>query len=462
MSIIKVLTVRRSDFTAHELFPPKRLMRLLIPLFIEQALGITIGFADTIMVSSLGDAAVSSVSLVDQINILLITVFASLATGGAVVTSQYLGRGDRDKAGKAAKQLIYISFFVSAVIAAISLIFNNNILRLIYGKITSDVMDNAVVYYYITAASYPFLALYNAGAAIFRASGNSRISMVTSIIMNIINVTGNAILIYGLQIGVAGAAAATLLARIVGALIMLILLCRPASSEAVKIENPYRFEFDGGMLKSILRIGIPNGLENSIFQIGKLCVAGVITGFGTAAIAANAIGGTIANIAILPGSTINLALITVVGQCVGAGDYRQAEYHTRNLIGTSMLAMAITNSLTLLFLTPIVNDFHLSGESMRLAVSVIRVYAPMCVIFHSISFGLPNTLRAAGDVRFTMLVSLISMWLFRIACCFIFASVTDFGLQSAWYAMYIDWIVRSSFFLWRFFSGRWKTKNVLK
>ncbi|MCI1982836.1 MAG: MATE family efflux transporter [Oscillospiraceae bacterium] len=440
------------------MFTKKALQRLILPLVVEQLLAVTIGMADTVMVSGVGEAAISGVSLVDSINILLIQIFSALATGGAVVVSQYIGSGNQKNACAAAKQLLYSITILSAGIMAFCLIFCNPILRLIFGNIDQDVLDYANIYFLLTASSYPFLAIYNAGAALYRSMGNSKVSMFTSLIMNIVNIGGNAILIYGCGWGTAGAGTATLVSRIVAAYIMLVLICR--KNNLVYVDRLFHPEFDLSMVKRIFSIGAPNGLENGMFQIGKLIVQRLVTTFGTSAIAANAVAGSISSAANVPGNAISLGLITIVGQCVGAKDYDQSVYYTKRMIGLSYLSMGILNILLFFSAGPLVGLFRLDSAAAASCVEILQVFAFCSATIWVPSFVLPNTLRAAGDARFTMLTSAFSMWVFRIGFSYILAGA-GFGLISVWYAMFIDWLFRSFIFIIRFRGGRWKTKRVI-
>lgn len=440
------------------LFSRKDLIRLIIPLVIEQILAVTIGMADSVMVSTVGEAAVSGVSLVDSVNILFINIFSALATGGAVVASQYIGRQDAKSACSAAKQLIYATTALATVIMILALIFQKPVL-MIFGDVEQAVYDNCRTYLILSLLSYPFLAAYNAGAALFRAMGNSKISMLTSLLMNIINICGNAITIYGLNWGVAGAASASLLSRAVGAIIMLVLLRNSRNIIFVRrLLNP---ELNLGMIRNILKVGIPNGLENGMFQIGKILVASLVASLGTAAIAANAVGNNISSIEVLPGSAIGLAMITVVGRCVGAADFSQAKRFTIKLMILTYVCMGVICSV-MFFLTPAaVSIFHLSDVTRDMAVEILRVYVICAIFLWPTSFTLPNSLRAAGDVRFTMSVSIISMWVCRIGFSYVFALWLDMGLMGVWIAMICDWVVRDICFVWRFFSGKWKNRQVI-
>ncbi|WP_228725150.1 MATE family efflux transporter [Caproicibacter fermentans] len=434
-------------------------MRLIWPLVIEQFLAVTIGMADTVMVATAGEAAVSGISLVDAINTLLIQIFAALATGGAVVASQYLGSQKREDACRSAKQLLYTITVLAIGITVVSVIFCQQILRFVFGGIEADVMSNAQVYYYLTALSYPFLAIYNAGAALYRSMGNSRISMMVSILMNLINIVGNAILIYGFNWSVAGAGTATLLSRIAAAVLMLVLI--RGRDNLIFIEKIFQFEFHPDMIRRILGIGVPNGLENGMFQVGKLFVQNLITSFGTSAIAANAIANSVSSFSNIPGAAIGLGLITVVGQCVGAKDYDHAVSYTKRLMKAAYLSMGVLNVLLFFFAGPIVGVFNLSADATGSAAQILVYFAVFNAVIWPVSFTLPNALRAAGDARFTMATSMISMWVFRIGFSYVLSLYLGLGLLGTWLAMFIDWIVRSIVFLIRFAKGKWKRLKVI-
>ncbi|BDF70482.1 MATE family efflux transporter [Oscillospiraceae bacterium] len=443
------------------LFSRQALIRLAIPLVIEQLLLMTVGMADTVMVTTAGEAAVSGVSLVDNINLLLIQVFAALSTGGAVVVSQYLGRQDREGARIAARQLIYAVVAASTALMALALIFRQHILALLFGHIDAQVMDSALVYFLITAMAYPFMSLYNAGAALFRSMGNSKVSMFNSLLVNVINISVNAVLIFGFGMGAAGAAIGTLASRIVAAVLMLVLLHRPENP--VNIQGLSHFEFRWDMVRRILTIGIPTGLENGMFQVGKLLVLNLITTFGTAAITANAIANSIAGVVNVPGQALGLALITVVGQSMGAREPGQAVSYTKKLITVCYVAMG--SMCLVLFFTagPVVGLFHLSPQAAEMAAEVLRWCAAFQIFLWPLAFCLPNALRAAGDAVFTMLVSLLSMFIFRIGASYLLASPWGLGLAllGVWIAMIIDWGVRALVFTIRFARGRWKRIQLI-
>ncbi len=436
------------------MFTKKQLIKLIIPLMIEQLLAVTVGMADMMMVASAGEAAVSGVALVDTFSLLLISLFAALATGGAVVSAQYLGNKEFKKACKSANQLLLSTAVLSFTLMLIALIGNYGILKLIYGNIDLVVFNNARKYFYITAVSFPFLGIYNSCAALFRAMGNSKISMKVSIIMNVINVVGNAILVFGFHLGVVGVAIPTLVSRAVAAIIMLYLIRN--KEYPVHIDNLLHLGFDWKMIKRILAIGVPNGLESSIFQIGKVLVQGLVSSFGTAAIAANAIASNVASFEIIPGSAIGLSMITIVGQCVGANDHKQAKQYTLKLLKITYFSMFVVSLIVVILRVPIVSLYQVSPETSALALQLIIYHSICCVLIWPPSFALPNALRAANDVNFTMVIAIISMWVWRIGLSYILSRGFGLGVLGVWIAMSVDWLFRGICFLIRLFSGKWK------
>jgi len=438
------------------LFSNKDLFRIILPLFVEQLLAVTIGMLDSMMVSSVGEAAVSGVSLVDTVNLLLSYIFSALATGGAVVCSQFLGRREYGNARNSAKQLLYSVTFTAIIVMSVTLVFRKPLLGLIFGSVGDDVMGHAQVYFLFTAISYPFLALYNGGAALFRSMGNSRISMVASVIMNLLNVAGNALLIYVFDLGAAGAAISTLFSRIVGSLIMTVLLYN--KNNVIFIEKIFSYRPDFGIIKSILGIGIPSGMENGMFQFGKILTQSLISTMGTAVIAANAVANTMSSFQYAIGGAISLTLVTVVGRCVGAGENEQAKSYTRRLIGIEYIALFATAVFLTLCGRGIISVYNLSAESSKIAYDLILLHSLFNITVWAIAFTLPNAFRAANDVRFTMIVSIFSMWVFRIGLSYILSYFLTFGIYGVWFAMFADWIFRAAMFAVRFLSGKWLTK----
>ena len=442
------------------LFTRQALVALLLPLIAEQALSVTIGLADTLMVSSVGEAAVSGVSLVDSFNTLMIQVMSALATGGAVVTSQYIGHREPKNAKAAAAQILFVLASFSLVVAAVVVVGRHAILRGIFGSIDADVMRYAETYFLLSALSYPFIGLYNAGAALFRAQGNSKISMLSSLVMNVINIGGNAVLIYGFGMGVLGAALASLVSRAVSCLVVLWLLQRPACP--LRVDGLRALAPDGDLIRRILRVGIPAGIENGMFQIGKLSVSSLTSTLGTAAIAANAVANTASTFLNIPANAVGMAALTVVGQCLGAGEKEQAVYYSRRLLLTAYCGAWVMNLSAFLFANRfVISLFNLSPEAQTMALQVMVWFNFVSLFFWPSSFTLPNILRAAGDARFTMAVSILSMWVFRVGFCYVMVLGFHGRLLSIWMGMFLDWVFRSLCFFVRFARGRWMEQSVI-
>jgi len=448
----------KKDFE-NPLFSADSLKALILPLLFEQMLVMLVGLADTVMVSKVGEAAVSGVSLVDMINQLIFTILAALATGGAVVTAQYLGKKEQKRACNTANQLLYVVMTVSLVVMALCILLCRPILALLFGKIDDDVMSNAIAYFIISALSYPFLAGYNAGAALFRSMGNSKVTLKISVLMNIVNVVTNAIFIFGMGMGVVGAALGSLLGRAAAAIAVNILLAN--QNLTIHYNKPSRPFIEWSDIRRILYIGIPNGIENGIFQFGRIIVVSIIATFGTVQIAANAVANNFDGIGILPGNAMMLAMITIVGRCVGAGEYKQAEYYTKLLTFITYCAFVVWCGLIILTLPWTLQIYNLSAETIALATTLITIHDGIAIILWPMSFVVPNALRASNDVKFTMVVSISSMFLFRILFSFILGMHFGLGAIGVWIAMIIDWVCRAIFFVTRFRSRKWQLKKLV-
>ncbi|BDF03337.1 MATE family efflux transporter [[Clostridium] hylemonae] len=441
------------------LFDNKALLALIIPLIIEQLLAVLVGMADSIMIASVGEAAVSGVSLVDQIMVLLINLFGALATGGAVVAGQYLGQKNQKQACRAATQLVWFITVSAVVITVIVYACKFFILHGVFGRIEQDVMGHANTYLMIVTASIPFMALYNGGAAIFRAMGNSKVSMQVSIVMNIINVAGNALLIYGFHRGTEGVAIPTLVSRMVAAVLIIALLVN--QTRTLHIEKTLRYRPDWRLVKKILSIGIPNGLENSMFQLGKILVLSLVSTFGTYAIAANAVSNAVALFQILPGMAMTLAATTVIARCVGAGDYEQVRYYNKKLIMITHICMVVTVGAIFLILPFILRAYHLSDLTAGVTKQILYFHGISAILIWPVSFILPATFRASGDAKACMYISILSMWIFRIIFSYILGKYMGLGVFGIWVAMVIDWIFRVICFAIRYFRGSWKKKAIV-
>ena len=446
-------------------FSTSYLIKLVLPLVIEQILAVTVGMADMIMVSGAGESAVSGVSLVNTISNLLIYVFTALATGGAVVAAQAIGAKQKETANIVANQLILICFLTAIVITGICLTLNRQILSLIYGKVEKAVMDQAVTYFYITAFSFPFISVYYGATALFRSMGNSKLSLYVSAVMNILNIIGNAIFVFVFKMGIAGVGYATLISRAVAGIIVLLVL-RDQKLD-LHIDKNLRLGFKWNIQKKILALGIPSGIDNAMFQIGKLFTQALIASFGTASIAANATASTIELLATIPAAATGLAITTIVGQCVGANDYDSAKKYIKKLIFWAYVMLWAEN-IIIAFLTPtIASWYHLSPEGDRLARILIWYHSACCVLMWPAAWTLQTVLRASGDVKYLMTASITIMWVFRIGFAYLLTYLNTKagsplpGVLCVWIAMTIDWFARCISNLVRLKSGKWMKKAVI-
>ena len=441
----------RQTVTENRLFSKKDLRKLIIPLILEQTLAITVGMADTMMISSAGEAAVSGVSLVDMFNNLIISVLAALATGGAVVTSQCIGAGRREEACRSARQLVFTEAAITIGISVLVLLFHRQILGLFFGQIEADVMQNAIIYLIISVFSFPLLAVYDSCAALYRSMGNAQITLKISLLMNVINVVGNAIGVYVLKLGVAGVAIPSLVSRGVAGVVLFTLLHNP---DNLVFLTRGKFKVDGTIVKRILFIGIPSGIENGIFQLGRVLVVSIIAAFGTSQIAANGVANSLDSMGCIVGQAMSLA----IGRCVGAGEEGQVRYYTKKLLGETYFYTAVINSIILLLLPWILQIYGLGEETTRLSYILVMIHDGMAIFLWPASFVLPNMLRACNDVKYTMVVSIFSMITFRIGFSYVFGVHMGWMAVGVWAAMVIDWVFRVLCFVGRYLAGTWRKK----
>lgn len=446
-------TVRSIDFTN------KQLVKLIWPLILEQFLTLAVGLADSMMVAQVGDAAVSGVSLVDSISVLMTYIFSAMAAGGVAVCGQYLGNFDEDRANKSGHHLIVTVLALSVGITALLYIFSMPILHNLFGKIDADVMSATSKYYMIVMASVPGIALYNGGAALFRAMERTEITLKVSILMNVINVAGNAILIFAVGCGVEGVAIPTLVSRWVAAVVILALLFN--KKYKLNLLNITRFKFDKQILKNIISFGVPSGVENGMFQFGKIILYSFISTLGTASITANAIGGVMAGFHCMVGNAINLAMTTVVSQCVGAGAFDKARYYFKKLLKWAYGLGAIWIGILIAATPLILKIYDVSPEATHMAWIVCTMHGVSGIILWNISFVTPTFLRSTGDATFTMIVSASSMWIGRVLMGIVLGKYFGLGIYGVFIAhTIIDWIIRSIIYVLRYRSNKWVSKAI--
>jgi len=441
------------------LFSRKQIVALLMPLMLEQVLSGLMGIADTMMVTTVGESAVSAVSLVDSINTLVLQLLAALAAGGVIVCAQFLGRGETARANDAARQVMLISVLLSVAATVFCLLLRGPLLQLIFGSVERSVMDQSMQYFLITALSYPFIAAQQTASAVFRAGGKSAPPMVVTAIANAINIVGNAVTIFAFDMGVVGAALATLVSRIFSAMVLMVLLRNPGL--IISVRSYFRIRPNKELIGMILRVGVPTGVENSMFQLGKLVVQSTVSTLGTAAMAAQAMTHMLNLVICMPSMAIGTGLLTVAGQCMGAGEPGQAKRYTRQFCVASEIAVVAMSVIILSFTPVITRVAGLSSESAALTRELLLIITIVKALFWVLSFTLPNCLRAAGDARFTSTISAISMWIFRVGGALVLCRGFDIGLIGVWIAWFADWLFRMVLYVWRYRSGIWQTKRVI-
>ena len=441
------------------LFSNKSLRAMIIPLFLEQMLVMLVGLADTLIVSYAGEAAVSGVSLVNQFNTIFVYLFTALASGGAVVISQYIGKRASDDAGESASQLLSFSTAFSVLIAAFVFIGNERMLGLMFGKVEGDVMQACITYLRISAYSYPALAIYNSGAALYRSIGRTSVTMYLSIVSNIINVIGNVIGVFVLKAGVAGVAYPSLIARTFSA-VVITWLCFQETNEVV-YRWKWIFRWNGSRMKHILNIAIPNGLENGVFQLVKVALSSIVALFGTYQIAANGVAQSIWSLAALAGVSMGPVFITVIGQCMGNGDTKAADHYFKKLTRITLLISSAWNLLTFLLTPAFLRFYALEPETKQLVIWLVLIHNLFNAVAFPFSGALSNGLRAAGDVKFTMYVSVISTIAVRLLLSYLLGITMQMGVIGIAIAMVCDWVIRAVIFFRRQKSGKWESFQVI-
>ena len=435
------------------LFSNRDLLMLFSPIIIEQFLEYLVGLADSIMVAHISEAAVSGVSLVDFVMALLISVFAALSTGGAVIAGQYLGKQQPENARAAANQLVWFAAIISILMMLVVYAVKPFILTGLFGQISADVYSAANTYLMITALSIPFLGLYSVGAAIFRTMGNSKLPMKIMFYMNIAHALGNAFMIFVLHSGVEGVAIPTLISRILAAIIIIFLALN--KQQMLYIDSSLKPTFDFDMIKRILKIGVPYGIENGLFFLGRIVVLSLVAKFGTAAIAANAVSGTIVMFQVLPGIAIGLGLTAIISRCVGAQDYEQAKFYTKKITLIVYIAHIISCLIVMALLPYILSLYNLSETATVLTGKIVWYHALFTILIWPLGYTLPVTFRAAGDAKFPMFVGMLTMFFCRIALAYLLSIYFNMGMLGTWLAMFIDWIVKAIIFVYRYLHGTW-------
>ena len=441
------------------LFDNRALFLLLLPIIIEQLLNSLMGMVDTMMVSTVGSEAISAVSLVDSVNNLVIQIFSAMASGAAIICSQYIGSGNEQESNKAARQVALTVLVIALAIMGFCILGGERLLRFIFGTVEEPVMDNAIIYFVITVISYPFLALFSAGAAFYRASGNARFPMKVSVASNILNITGNAVFIYVFRWGAAGAALATLLSRVFCTTVIFYCLRKPG--QVIVVRDYLKIRPAMPLIVKIMAIGIPSGIENGMFQFGKLAIQSTVSTMGTIAIAAQAMTNILESVNGVVGMGVGIGLMTVAGQCIGAGRTEETKYYIVKLTKIAWAGILVSCLLVFAITKPVTWLAGMEPESAKMCFEMVTAITIAKPLFWAGSFVIAYGLRAAGDVKFSMMVSVITMWGCRVALCIFLVRVFHFGPMAVWIGMFADWGIRSVIFVRRFMGGKWLRPNLL-
>ena len=443
------------------MFSNRMICSLLIPVVLEQLLNSIMGTADTMMVSNVGSAAISAVSLVDSINVLVIQAFSALAAGGAIICAQYIGQRSKEKANESARQVLFIITAISVAVSLICLVFQKPLLRLIFGSVEPAVMRASETYFFYTALSFPFIAAYDSAASIFRAQDNTKGPMIISMISNVMNIAGNAVMIWVFHMGVAGAALSTLISRIFCAVVVIIQLRKEKEGQEIVVRDYFEIRPDWSMIRRILGLGIPSGIENSMFQLGKLAIQSTVSTLGTTAIAAQAMTNILENLNGIAAIGVGVGLMTIVGQCLGAGRQDEAVYYIKKLCVIAEVIIIISCLSVFALTKPITILGGMEKESADMCFHMVMWITIVKPLVWIMAFIPGYGLRAAGDVKFSMIVSCCTMWACRFCLCVFLIRVMGFGPMGVWIGMFADWTLRGIIFTWRFHSRKWLQHKVI-
>ena len=441
------------------MFTNKDLKNLIIPLFVEQFLLMFVGIADTFVVSFSSEADVSGVSLVTSFNTVLIFLFTALSSGGAVIISQYIGNKNDQAASRSSGQLLMISTVISVMMAVVILVFHTQLLRLLFGKIEADVMMACEDYLWVTTLSLPFLAIYDSGAALCRSIGKTNVTMNISIVANIINVIGNCVGVFALNMGAVGVAYPSLISRLLSAIAVTVYCFNKQNSVSYRFADI--FAWDGNLLKKVMGIALPNGVENGVHQLVKVALSSMVALFGTYQIAANGVAQSIWSLASIMGLAMAPVYTTVIGQCMGARDIDSANFYFRKLDKITLVLSVLWNAL-IFALTPLIIRYSaISPEAKELVIWLVLINNIFNGLAYPFAGSLGNGLRAAGDVKFTMIVSITLTVVARLLFSALFGLWLGWGVIGVAIGMSIDLVFRGAIFIWRLKSQKWTNFQLI-
>ena len=460
-SMLRLIEPRDSLPRDRQLFSNAALRAMIVPLVIEQVLQMVVGLADTMMVSYAGEAVVAGVGLDTMVYTIFIYLFTAVTAGGSVVVSQYIGSRDKDSAGLAASQIYFIVGVLSLVCTGLMLSFGSALLGAMYPQTEPATMEACRTYMRIVTLSFPANALYNAGAAVYRAMGRTKTTMWVSLLANLINVAGNAVGIFALKAGAAGVAWPTTISWYAAAAVMTWLCARPGGDDRVTIRLRHMRGLDRPMARRIMGVAIPNSVENTLFQAAKVVLGMLVATFGTSQIAANTTGQTFWSLAACMGLAMSTVFSTVIGQCAGSGDIEATRWYMRKLTRLSVLLAILWNAMVMLLTPVLLPLYDLTDETKRLILIIVAIHNLFSAFVQPFAMPLSAGLRAAGDVRFTMWASLFATVVCRTLLSFLLARWLGLGVIGIALSMVLDWCIKASLDIWRFRSGRWTDKRII-
>lgn len=435
------------------MFSNKDLKNLIIPLFVEQFLLMFVGIADTFVVSFSSEADVSGVSLVTSFNTVLIFLFTALSSGGAVIISQYIGSQDKKTASQASSQLLLVSALISVILSALILIFRSSLLKMLFGKIEPEVMSACEIYLVITTFSLPALAVYDAGAALCRSVGKTNVTMYISAVSNVLNIIGNCVGVLVLHLGAAGVAYPSLITRILSAAAVTLYCFKDKLS--VHYTLPYILTWNGSLQRKIMKIALPNGIENGVHQLVKVALSSMIALFGTYQIAANGMAQSIWSLASIMGLAMAPVYTTVIGQCMGARDIASANFYFKKLNRITLILSILWNAFIFAITPLFIRYSAISQEAKSLVIILVLINNIFNGLAYPFAGSLGNGLRAAGDVTFTMTVSITLTVAARLFFSALFGLVFGWGVIGIAIGMSMDLVFRGMIFIWRYHSQKW-------
>jgi len=437
----------------------RQVIAIIIPLFFDQLFNGIISMLNTAMISSSGTAAVAAVSMVDSLNVIMLNIFIGIATGGTVIVAQYYGAGKAESVTKAAGNAVAAVIFSAVIISIVLTGFHDSVLTLLFKSAEPDVFANAKIYLIGSALSYPFVSVIDAISGVLRGIGNSKSYFWLSLIKNGSNLLFNIIFLKIFNFGIIGLILSIILSRFLGmccAFIYIRLLNRQ-----IVLHFRDLLKIDCKMLRRIMFIGIPSAGEQVFFNAGKLITQSFIVTMGTGALAINAICNSLMVLMETGGLGLSLAIVTVVGISLGHGDYKSAKKYVRVFLILGSISVALTCLIMLPLLSPLIGFFSPEPQLLPEIMRICYICSVTTPLFWCLSFVSPAALRAAGDGRFVLVSSLISMWTLRVVLGYVLGIVFKLGILGVWLAMFIEWVLRGLMYNIRLMGKKWLSHKLI-